>query len=159
MLGVSAQVMQSRPGLDLYTVGIQGCTQVGAGYTGVYRQTRHPHHIKHGVYRGYTAHRVYRGYTCSPYTWHIVVCIQVGYTGWLPTLSVCHGCAWGCTARQANNLQIWQNESVPIAFGMKELVRCDGNEKSFTFGPSHFWGPVTRFSFFFHILTHFHTGG
>ena len=72
-----------------YTGGIQGVyrgytasIQV-LGYTGVYRWARHPHHIKLGVYRGYTAQKVYR-------------CIQVsslgkggvytgGYTGYTAT--------------------------------------------------------------------------
>ena len=45
-----------------YTVGIQGCIQVGGiqGYTG---KPGTPTILKHGVYRGYTAQRVYRGYT------------------------------------------------------------------------------------------------
>ena len=65
----------------------------GRGYTGVYRQTRHPHHIKswgiQGVYSTKGIQGVY-----SPYTWHSTVCIQVGYTGWLPALWVptCHLC-------------------------------------------------------------------
>ena len=46
----------------VYTVGIQGCIQVGGiqGYTG---KPGIPTILNHGVYRGYTAQRVYRGYT------------------------------------------------------------------------------------------------
>ena len=66
-----------------YTGGIQQVYSrytglyTGRGYTGVYRQTRHPHHIKSWGIQGYTAQRVYRGYTArileehDPHCWGV----------------------------------------------------------------------------------------
>ena len=69
-----------------YTVGIQGCIQVGGiqGYTG---KPGTPTILNHGVYRGYTAQRVYRGYTARipgialcVYRWGIQVGCQPSET-------------------------------------------------------------------------------
>ena len=62
-LALASYVLSDLSKGERYTASIQVL-----GYTGVYRWARHPHHIKLGVYRGYTAQKVYR-------------CIQVSSLG------------------------------------------------------------------------------